>query len=150
MSFRFPCKVARDVEYIPTTDEVFPQPTALDSIRFDVVAIGNDTVLVRHSDVSYLLNEVRLSKDLHESAIRDLVDKLKNSSAFDTSRLSDSQLHSLVLKRSMQSFNDYQNVSDRLEDLYDELVSSIKSRSKVSKFEPKSTEPKSTEPKPKS
>ena len=145
MSFRFPCNVARDVEYIPTVDEIFPQPTALDSIRFDEVAVGNDSVLVRHSDVSYLLNEVRLSKDLHESAIRDLVDKLKNSSAFDTSRLSDSQLHSLVLKRSMQSFNDYQNVSDRLEDLYDELVSSIKSRFKASK--PKPTEPKPTEPK---
>ena len=45
----------------------------------------------------------------------------------------------------MQSFNDYQNVSDRLEDLYDELVSSITSRSKVSKSKP--TEPKPTEPK---
>lgn len=144
MSFKFPSNVARDVEYIPTIDEVFAEPTALDSIRFDDVAIGNDSVLVRHSDVSYLLNEVRLSKDLHESAIRNLVDKLKNSSSLDTSRLSDAQLHSLVLRRSMQSFNDYQNVSDRLDDLYDELVSSIKSRSKANS---KPTEPKSTEPK---
>ena len=149
MSFRFPSNVARDVDYIPTHDEVFAEPTSLDSIRFDEVAIGNDSVLVRHSDVSYLLNEVRLSKDLHESAIRNLVDRLKNSSTLDTSRLSDAQLHSLVLRRSMQSFNDYQNVSDRLDDLYDELVGSIKSRfkAKSKSTESKSTESKSTESK---
>lgn len=149
MSFRFPSNVAQDVEYIPTTDEVFAEPTSLDTIRFDEVAVGNDSVLVRHSDVSYLLNEVRLSKDLHESAIRNLVDRLKNSTSLDTSRLSDSQLHSLVLKRSMQSFNDYQNVSDRLDDLYDELVSTVKSRfkAKSKSSESKSTESKSSESK---
>lgn len=123
MSFKFSKIVAKDVEYRPTTDKVFPQSSSLDAIRFDSINIGNQSVLVRNSDMSFLLNEIRLTKDLHESIVKDMFNSVHDS--IDTSKLSDSQLHSLCLKRSMQSFADYQFVSDNLEDMRGNLVNSF-------------------------
>lgn len=123
MSFKFSKLVAKDVEYRPSTDKVFPLASSLDAIRFDTILIGNQSVLVRNSDMSFLLNEIRLTKDLHESIVKDMFNSVHDS--IDTSKLSDEQLHSLCLKRSMQSFADYQFVSDNLEDMRNNLIDSF-------------------------
>lgn len=125
MSFKFVTKVREsepDVFFQPQY-EIYPEPTALDSVRFEKVTLpSGDVILTKHSDVGVLLNEVRLSKDLHESQIKSMLDNLRESPKFDTSRYNDNQLHSLIISRSQQSFNDYQNISDELDERFSDLL----------------------------
>lgn len=125
MSFKFVTKVREsesDVFFQPQY-EIYPEPTALDSVRFEKVTLpSGDEILTKHSDVGVLLNEVRLSKDLHESQIKSMLDNLRESPKFDTSRYNDNQLHSLIISRSQQSFNDYQNISDELDERFSDLL----------------------------
>lgn len=125
MSFKFVKKVREsepDVFFQPQY-EIYPEPTALDSVRFEKITLLNgDEIVTKHSDVGILLNEVRLSKDLHESQVKSMLDNLRESPKFDTSRYSDAQLHSLIISRSQQSFNDYQNISDELDERFSDLL----------------------------
>lgn len=147
MSFKFVIKVREsepDVFFQPR-HEIYPEPTALDSVRFEKVTLPcGDEVMTTHSDVGILLNEVRLSKDLHESQIKSMLDNLRQSPNFDTSRYSDAQLHSLIISRSQQSFNDYQNISDELDERFSDL---LKVQDKINKSSSKKSAKKDDDPK---
>lgn len=147
MSFKFVIKVREsepDVFFQPQY-EIYPEPTALDSVRFEKVILPSGAeILTKHSDVGVLLNEVRLSKDLHESQIKSMLDNLRESPKFDTSRYNDNQLHSLIISRSQQSFNDYQNISDELDERFSDL---LKVQEKINKSSAKKSAKKDDVPK---
>lgn len=146
MSFKFVIKVREsepDVFFQPQ-HEIYPEPTALDSVRFEKITLPNgDEIVTKHSDVGVLLNEVRLSKDLHESQVKSMLDNLRESPKFDTSRYSDAQLHSLIISRSQQSFNDYQNISDELDERFSDL---LKVQEKINKSSSKKSAKKDDDP----
>lgn len=147
MSFKYVKKI-REIEpdvFFQPRHEIYPEPTALDSVRFEKVCLPcGDEVMTKHSDIGILLNEVRLSKDLHESQIKSMLDNLRQSPNFDTSRYSDSQLHSLIISRSQQSFNDYQNISDELDERFSDL---LKVQDKINKSSSKEPAKKDDDPK---